>query len=287
MRNLLQSLVRYTENHQFVVDMLGLVLAAVIVHVCYLLFVIPSAEALVAAANAVNEVPPRVLTIIIKDGEQEICLVLTLWCLWLWLFRYRLFQDESFLLKTDFLGLGEVRAFSDELLGSMLVKIQQLRSRLPSTNLLGGIETAIDELRTHASFKDATSAAHTHCDLHLEVLDSKLNVTKYILWAIPSVGFLGTVRGIGQALSRADEAVAGDISGVASSLGVAFNSTFVALFLSLFLMFISYILQGREERLVSGYKDFVSTELMPKLRSLKQLDSEVAPQRSGVSVEHS
>lgn len=274
MRDLLGKFMRLTQDHQVFVDVLGLILSVVIVHACYLVFVVPSSEAIMAIANAANEVPPRVLTIIIKDGEQEICLILTCWCLWLWIFRYRFFQDESFLLKTDFLHLKTLTQFNETTLNAMQERLQNLRRRIPESNLLGGIETAIDELKTHANFKDATTAAHTHCDLHLEVLDSKLNVPKYILWAIPSVGFLGTVRGIGQALARADEAVAGDISGVASSLGVAFNSTFVALFLSLLLMFVSYILQGREERLVAGFKGFVSVDLMPRLRSLKQLDEQ-------------
>ena len=273
MEDVINRFVRFTQEHQFFVDIFGLLIAGLFVHVCYLLYVLPSAEAIVAAASAVNEVPPRVLSIILKDTEQEICLVLTLWCLWLWIFRYRFFQDEGYLLKTDFLQLQNLRELNDDVLMAMLEKVQAIRAQMSGSSLLGGIETALDELQTHASFKEAASAAHTHCELHLEVLDSKLNVTKYILWAIPSVGFLGTVRGIGQALAKADEAVAGDISGVASSLGVAFNSTFVALFLSLFLMFISYILQGREERLVSGYKDYVSTTLMPALRSLKRSET--------------
>lgn len=283
MRDLFERIARLSQDHQVFIDVSGLILAVIIVHACYLVFVIPSAETIMTIANAANEVPPRVLSIIIKDGEQEICLILTLWCLWLWVFRYRFFQDESFLLKTDFLQLKSLTQFSETTLNSMQDRVQNLRRRIPGSNLLGGIETAIDELKTHSNFKDATTAAHTHCDLHLEVLESKLNITKYILWAIPSVGFLGTVRGIGQALARADEAVAGDISGVASSLGVAFNSTFVALFLSLLLMFVSYILQGREERLVAGFKGFVSVDLIPRLRSLKQLDDQTSSSLASTS----
>ena len=58
-------------------------------------------------------------------------------------------------------------------------------------------------------------------------------MVRYITWAIPSIGFIGTVRGISLALGQAHEAVQGDILGVTLSLGVAFNSTFVALIISL------------------------------------------------------
>ena len=81
-------------------------------------------------------------------------------------------------------------------------------------------------------------------------LDSSLSLVRYISWAIPAIGFIGTVRGIGEALAQADKAVQGDIAGVTQSLGVAFNSTFIALLISIFLMFLVHQLQLLQERLV-------------------------------------
>ena len=75
-------------------------------------------------------------------------------------------------------------------------------------------------------------------------MESKLQLVNYVLWAIPSVGFLGTVRGIGQALAEADQALSGNIAVVALNLGIAFNSTFVALILSLILTFLPLRLEG-------------------------------------------
>src|SRR3546814_14894752 len=72
----------------------------------------------------------------------------------------------------------------------------------------------------------------------------------YNAWAIPSIGFIGTVRGIGQALGLAYKAVEGDITGVTSALGLAFNSTLIALVLSIVLMFVLYQFQLTQERLV-------------------------------------
>ncbi len=44
---------------------------------------------------------------------------------------------------------------------------------------------------------------------------------RYISWAIPSIGFIGTVRGIGEALAQADKAVQGDIAGAMKMNSVA------------------------------------------------------------------
>jgi biopolymer transport protein ExbB/TolQ len=90
---------------------------------------------------------------------------------------------------------------------------------------------------------------------------------RYIAWAIPSIGFIGTVRGIGEALTQAHRAVQGDISGVTESLGVAFNSTFVALLLSLLLMFVLHQLQLKQERLVLDTESYVDERLLANLQA--------------------
>ena len=81
--------------------------------------------------------------------------------------------------------------------------------------------------------------------------EAELAVIKYIVWAIPSIGFLGTVRGIGMAMSQAQNAVAGDIGPMTESLGTAFNSTFVALLASVVIMLLlSFLQKNQDEQLV-------------------------------------
>ena len=87
-------------------------------------------------------------------------------------------------------------------------------------------------------------------DSLFDVLQMDVSFIKFISWAIPSIGFLGTVRGIGDALGKANEAVSGDITSMTASLGVAFNSTFIALLLSIFLMFIISRLELKQDELI-------------------------------------
>ena len=100
------------------------------------------------------------------------------------------------------------------------------------------------------------------CDVESDRLDSELSMVRYIAWAIPSIGFIGTVRGIGDALGQAYKAVEGDISGVTVSLGVAFNSTFVALVLSIIIMFCLHQLQLAQERLVLNCQRYADNRLL-------------------------
>jgi biopolymer transport protein ExbB/TolQ len=89
---------------------------------------------------------------------------------------------------------------------------------------------------------------------------------RYIAWAIPAIGFIGTVRGIGDALAEAHKAVTGDISGVTEGLGVAFNSTLVALLLSLVLMFLLHGLQLAQERLALDAETYLDNRLLRNLQ---------------------
>jgi biopolymer transport protein ExbB/TolQ len=90
-------------------------------------------------------------------------------------------------------------------------------------------------------------------------------MVRYLIWAIPSIGFIGTVRGIGQALSQADKALAGDIAGMTDSLGVAFNSTFVALVISIGLMFLLHQLQRLQDGLLVDTQEYCEKFLLNRI----------------------
>ena len=88
--------------------------------------------------------------------------------------------------------------------------------------------------------QDVWETAHGVCESGAERLESELSMVRYIAWVIPSIGFIGTVRGIGEALGQAHKAVEGDIAGVTQSLGGAVNSTFIALLISIVLMLLLF-----------------------------------------------
>ncbi len=268
---------RLSATHPLVVDALGLLVCFAGVHLLYVLVIDPAAAEVLRAAAEAGTVPGRSFAIVVKDWEQETCIVLGLWCLWLFVSRYRLLNSEQYLFDLNFLRLDEVEEFGDAALGRLRANLDAALDEVPDSLLVRSVREAIDHVRINGDFREANEAAQDVCELHLEVLNSKLAATKYILWAIPSVGFLGTVRGIGEALGLAGEAVAGDISGVAGSLGTAFNSTWVALFVNLLLMLLSSALHGREEALVANCKAFV-TQTLAGLNALAQRAAPATPQ---------
>ncbi len=90
-------------------------------------------------------------------------------------------------------------------------------------------------------------------------------MVRYVAWAIPAIGFVGTVRGIGESLQQAHKAVEGDVSGVVAGLGISFNSTLVALALSITVMFLLHQVQLRQERTVLDTEEYLDTNVVRQM----------------------
>jgi len=120
----------------------------------------------------------------------------------------------------------------------------------------------VDAVRATRNVQDVSDAARGVCSAEADRLDAELSNLRYIAWAIPAIGFIGTVRGIGDALGEAHKAVTGDVSGVTEGLGTAFNSTLAALLISIVLMFLLHQLQLAQERLVLDAETYLDRNLI-------------------------
>lgn len=94
-------------------------------------------------------------------------------------------------------------------------------------------------------------------------IESEQSFVRYCSWAIPSVGFIGTVLGIAQSLGFANEADTPEgIAKVTSMLAVAFDTTLVALLLSIVLMFLVHVLQKRQDELFTRMNSYLIENLI-------------------------
>ncbi len=95
-------------------------------------------------------------------------------------------------------------------------------------------------------------------------LEGSYALLRFITWAIPIIGFLGTVLGITGAISNIDPAQLASetgLTGVTSGLAEAFDTTALALFLTMILMFCSYIVERIEQGGLERVDRYVDAEL--------------------------
>jgi biopolymer transport protein ExbB/TolQ len=171
------------------------------------------------------------------------------------------------LLRRDLLKLPENLPIGPEDTRELAQRLNTLPDAERESLLPRAMLTAIERFAATRNVQDVSTAARAVCESEGERLESELSIIRYIAWAIPSVGFIGTVRGIGDALGQAHRAVEGDITGVTSSLGVAFNSTFIALVISIVLMFFIHQLQLMQERLVLDSERYVDSWMIRRLKT--------------------
>ena len=257
---------------EFIYQLFSLIIAIILVHAIYVSIVRPNAvlaledQAIQLNANP-DYVPERSAYVVIRDFEQETCLILMLWAMLLMGFKAVQTAKEKSVLQLDLIPLNQGTSILPEDTREYSRPIQalpeeQLGYLLPRTLL-----TALHRFRSTRNIQDVSNTVRAICESESERLDSELSMIRYITWAIPSIGFLGTVRGIGQALGQAHKAIEGDITGVTQSLGVAFNSTFVALLISILVMFLLHQLQLAQERLALDAEEYCDVRLVRHLQT--------------------
>lgn len=257
----------------FLVPVLGLLFSVLVVETYFSLVVRPKAQeialkqrVMAAQGNASGRSSEeRSLYVIIQDPEQESEIILAI--VGMLILSHKLWEvrSERRLFKHDFLRIapGERIIPEDALdrykeLKAAIEREPRWRERLLPECMLAALH------RFHAtnSIQDAANAVKERAEITADQLDSSLSLIRYIAWAIPAIGFIGTVRGIGLALAYAEDAIKGDIAPVISALGLAFNSTLVALLISMVLMYVLHMVQSRQEAFVIETQTYCRDKLI-------------------------
>ena len=102
-------------------------------------------------------------------------------------------------------------------------------------------------------------------EIDATMVDSSYVLIKVFIWAIPILGFIGTVLGISEAVSSfgGEMGAAADIEKIKEQLGQvtgglseAFDTTLVSLIFSLFVMFPTSVMQKNEEDLLNKVDEY-------------------------------
>jgi biopolymer transport protein ExbB/TolQ len=263
-----------------------LIFSVIIVHMIYIGYVRPEANALIEVAQVEGQSVPREVVIILKDFEQEICFILMLWGCFLITNSYREILKTNYLFSVDLiedkdkdkdkdkdsLDVGSVIEKEDIDKDSLDVDsvIEKLDKQIPkdclSSPLVQTLRSSLWRYSATRNVQNLSDAIESNLGALAVRQDSENTMIRYLIWAIPSIGFIGTVRGIGQALTMADQALAGDIAGMTDSLGLAFNSTLVALLISIFLMFLYHQLQRLQDSQILDTQEYCEKYLLSRIR---------------------
>jgi biopolymer transport protein ExbB/TolQ len=117
--------------------------------------------------------------------------------------------------------------------------------------LPGLIDLCVLQFQASRSVDQTVSVLNSSLELLAHRVDLRYQALRYLVWFIPTLGFLGTVIGIGSTLALVPEDGKADLFLLSQNLTVAFDTTIVALAESAVLVFAMNMVQAREERAVS------------------------------------
>jgi hypothetical protein len=162
-------------------------------------------------------------------------------------------------------------------------KVDQTIARRGPSILANMIRLGLNKYAISKSGPDVAEVVRTQAEVEQARQVATMNTVNYLAWAIPAIGFIGTVMGLAEALiapakqepkenRTTDEIVSATlksnaeyISQVTSHLGSAFDCTFVALALSLVLMYLLHAVQKAEETLVIDCQNYCQEHLLLRL----------------------
>lgn len=246
-------------------NVFALAVAVVGVHLLYIGYIRPEAQLALETAKLAGQSAPRDLFVILKDYEQEICLILMVWGLFLIVGKCLAILKDRYLFNVDLL---EGSSGDNDDLVSVLASLEELPKKVCETPLVRTLMASLRRFIITGDVQNTSDAIESSVEALALKQESENSMIRYLIWAIPSIGFIGTVRGMGQALSQADTALAGDISGMTNSLGVAFNSTLVALLISIVLMFLLHQLQRLQDSQVVDTQEYCEAFLLNRISSV-------------------
>ena len=208
--------------------------------------------------------------------EQVACYVFFVWGLLIFLGRYSetLRQRRGF--RLGFLPTEEGARILQEDARPLARKVDQLISRHGPFILGNMVRQALSKFALSRSTDDVAATVKTQAEVDQGRLVAGMSTLNYLAWAIPAIGFFGTVRGLAGSMTLAGQG--GDQVRLATShLTVAFDCTLVALALSVVSMYFIHMIQREEEWLVTDCQQFCLEHLVNRIYEPEPLPEGMSP----------
>ncbi len=211
---------------------------------------------------------PDRLRRLLLGPEQILCYACMVWGGFIVLNRYREVIRQRGSFKDDLLPTDEGARIMPEDARPLIRKIDQSVARHGISILATMARMALGKFAVSRSASDAAEVIRTQADVEQGRMVAGMATVHYLAWAIPAIGFLGTVRGLAGSMGMAavtEESTAKFLDQATRHLAIAFDCTFIALVLSLVLMYLLHAIQRAEEALVLDCQQFCQEHLLLRL----------------------
>ena len=139
--------------------------------------------------------------------------------------------------------------------------------------VFGRVARVLNRVETRGSAGDVAALLSEQAEIDRAVFSQSFATVRFIAWLIPVLGFIGTVGGISFAIARFPDLFAAgadslkdNIGPVTGNLGVAFETTLLALIQIAVILFVLYAVNKRGNELLNAFDEFCLDQLLGKVR---------------------
>lgn len=211
---------------------------------------------------------PERLAKLILGPEQTACYFCFTWAILVLIFRYREVVRQRSAFQLDILPTEEGSRILPEDARPLIRKVDQVARGGPFI-LANMARLGLGKYAISRSATDVAEVVRNQAEIELGRLVASMGgLVSYLAWAIPAIGFIGTVRGLAGTFGLAgvnDLETSVLTRHAADQLKIAFDCTLVALVLSIVLMYLLHMVQRAEETLVIDCQEYCQENLLLRL----------------------
>ncbi|HIF93247.1 MAG TPA: hypothetical protein EYQ60_09000 [Myxococcales bacterium] len=199
------------------------------------------------------------------------------WALTLLAAKFLRLRRERRILDHDLIATNSNGRISPDDAAAALDALEVMRQEskaIAESFLARRIERALRHFQSRRRFVEVVDFLASESRNDESRVDASYGLVRVLVWAVPTLGFIGTVIGIGAAVAGFSETLeaASSLDGMKESiglvtggLGVAFDTTLLALVMSILIMFPISAVQRIEEAFLSDVDEYCAEILLPAL----------------------
>jgi biopolymer transport protein ExbB/TolQ len=199
------------------------------------------------------------------------------WCLAIIFVKSRKVALQRKSLRIDVVPKEGDFILSTSTAGQVLDRIYQQVDEPRQFVLFNRILVALSNLRNLGRVTDVDEVLQSHADNDYATMETSYSLLRGFIWAIPVLGFIGTVLGLsravggfGKVLSETSDVseIASSLTVVTSGLAVAFETTLEALVAALVIQLLATFLRKNEEDFLNRCTEYCTARIVGRLRTM-------------------
>lgn len=194
------------------------------------------------------------------------------WAVGILYLKVQKLRHQKSALYLDVLPVELGSEINSQNVANFIDNLYALPSRLRDSMMVNRIRKGLELFEVRHNNGEVAGMMSSQSDIDSARIGGSYALLKVFLWAIPILGFIGTVLGLSQAIGAIDlsdvsdvNKIIGSIGNVTSGLGTAFDTTLLGLVLAMILNFPMNTVAKAEDDNLNGIDAFCNEILMPRL----------------------